>query len=70
MNAATDQLPEDWWTTEQVATYLDITPSTIRAYLARHQMPPPDRRMGPLSLWRPCTIREWDAGRPSKQTTR
>lgn len=70
MNAATDPLPEDWWTTEQVSRHLGVTASTVRAYLARSQMPPPDRRMGPLSLWRPDTIRHWDLGRPSRGTSR
>lgn len=69
MNAATDQLPEDWWTTEQVATHLGVMASTIRAYLARGQMPPPDRRMGPLLLWRPAAIRAWDTSHPSRRTT-
>lgn len=57
-------LPDDWWGTEDVATYLDVSPSTIRAYIARKQMPPPDRRIGRTPLWRPATITEWHEQRP------
>ena len=53
----------DWWTTRDVAEYLGVKPSTIRAYKARSEMPQPDRRMGPLWLWRPSVIREWREGR-------
>ena len=67
--STTDTLPDDWWTSEQVASHLGVSSSTIRAYLARDQMPPPDRKMGPLSLWRPDTIREWDASRPRRGKT-
>ena len=63
----TDQLPDDWWTTEQVAKHLNIAPSTVRAYLARRQMPNPDRRIGPLQLWQPDTIRTWHAARRSRR---
>lgn len=59
----TTELPDDWWTTENVAAYLSISTSTVRAYLARDQMPQPDRKLGPMSLWRPETVREWAASR-------
>ncbi|MPZ61912.1 MAG: helix-turn-helix domain-containing protein [Propionibacteriales bacterium] len=61
---ADQELPTDWWTTEDVATYLGVTPSTIRAYVTRNQMPDPDRRMGRLRLWRPRTIERWHQQRP------
>jgi len=57
-------LPDDWWSTEDVAVYLDISTSTIRAYVARHQMPQPDRYIGRTRLWRPATIQTWHSGRP------
>jgi hypothetical protein len=41
-----DELPEDWWSTENVATFLGVGTSTIRAYVTRHQMPQPDRYIG------------------------
>lgn len=62
-----DELPSDWWTTENVATALGVSASTIRAYVARNQMPAPDRTMGNMRLWRPETIRKWHASRPRKQ---
>jgi predicted DNA-binding transcriptional regulator AlpA len=62
------ELPRDWWTTEDVATFLGVSTSTIRAYVARSQMPEPDRRMGRTQLWRPKTIRHWNQQRPRKAT--
>jgi predicted DNA-binding transcriptional regulator AlpA len=59
-----DELPADWWTTRDVAAFLDIAPSTIRAYVARRQMPPADRRIGREPVWKPDTIREWRNQRP------
>jgi predicted DNA-binding transcriptional regulator AlpA len=47
-----------------VATYLDVAPSTIRAYVARGQMPEADRRIGREPVWRPETIRQWHNQRP------
>lgn len=63
-----DELPDDWWTTEDVAAALGVASSTIRAYLARDQMPAADRTMGKMRLWRPETIREWHQARPRKGT--
>ena len=60
------ELPEDWWTTDDVATFLGVTTSTVRAYLAREQMPAPDRRIGRMTLWTPNTIRDWNGDRPSE----
>ncbi|MGL5828805.1 MAG: helix-turn-helix transcriptional regulator [Angustibacter sp.] len=57
-------LPTDWWTTQDVADFLGIAPSTVRAYATRHQMPEPDRRIGRMALWRPITIQRWRSGRP------
>jgi hypothetical protein len=65
----TNGLPEDWWTTDDVAHYLSVTPSTVRAYLARKQMQEPDRRMGRMRLWRPASIRDWAREPPTKVTT-
>lgn len=60
------ELPDDWWTTDDVATFLGVTTSTVRAYLARQQMPAPDRRIGRMTLWMPSTIRDWNRDRPSE----
>jgi len=59
-----EPLPTDWWTTRDVATFLNVTPSTIRAYVARGQMPEADRRIGREPVWRPATIRKWHNQRP------
>ncbi|MGL5823818.1 MAG: NUDIX domain-containing protein [Nocardioides sp.] len=63
---ATQAPSADWWTTDDVASFLDVSPSTVRAYMAREQMPEPDRRMGRLPLWRPASIRRWHERRPRK----
>lgn len=47
------------WTTADVAEYLGIGESTVRAYAARGRMPAPDGRLGRTPWWRPATIREW-----------
>jgi predicted DNA-binding transcriptional regulator AlpA len=57
-------LPDDWWSTEDVATFLQVGASTIRAYVTRDQMPKPDRYIGRIRLWRPETIRAWHESRP------
>jgi DNA-binding transcriptional MerR regulator len=62
----TEPLPRDWWTTGDVASYLNVTPSTIRAYVARGQMPDADRRIGREPVWRPETIRKWQRQRPRR----
>jgi predicted DNA-binding transcriptional regulator AlpA len=63
-------LPDDWWSTEDVATYLGVAASTVRAYLTRDQMPKADRRIGRTLLWRPETIQTWHAGRPSNTASK
>jgi predicted DNA-binding transcriptional regulator AlpA len=62
----TEALPRDWWTTRDVASYLEVSPSTIRAYVTRGQMPAADRRIGREPVWRPETIRKWQRQRPRR----
>lgn len=62
------ELPDDWWTTDDVATYLGVVTSTVRAYVTRDQMPKPDRYIGRVRLWKPATIREWHQSRPRRDT--
>ncbi|MGA8211874.1 MAG: helix-turn-helix domain-containing protein [Nocardioidaceae bacterium] len=69
MSGRNRELSDDWWTTEDVAAFLNVSASTVRAYVARQQMPSADRRMGKLNLWRPATIRDWHTARPSRPTT-
>jgi len=59
-------LPDDWWSTEDVSRFLDVAPSTVRAYVTRDQMPRPDRYIGRIRLWRPETIRTWHLSRRSQ----
>jgi predicted DNA-binding transcriptional regulator AlpA len=61
-------LPDDWWTTRDVARFLHISSSTVRAYVTRGQMPKADRRIGREPVWRPATIREWHEQRPRRNT--
>lgn len=60
------ELPTDWWMTDDVATFLGVSGSTIRAYVARKQIPPPDRMFGRSPGWKPRTIQAWDSARPRK----
>lgn len=48
------------WTVADVAAHLEVAESTVRAYLARGQMPAPDGRLGRTPWWRPATIRGWE----------
>jgi 8-oxo-dGTP diphosphatase len=59
--------PTDWWTTEEVAEFLKVSSSTVRSYLARQQMPEPDRRFGRLPVWQPETVKAWNAARPRRR---
>jgi [ribosomal protein S5]-alanine N-acetyltransferase len=61
-----DGLPDDWWSAAEVARYLGVEPSTVRAYVARQQMPQPDRHIGRIWLWRPETVQRWQQGRRRK----
>ncbi|MBO0880027.1 MAG: helix-turn-helix domain-containing protein [Mycobacterium sp.] len=61
-------LPSDWWTTQDVATYLGVTPSTVRSYATRAQIPPADRRIGREPVWKPATIRKWNERRPHRRS--
>ena len=61
-----EPLPDDWWTTRDVAHFLHISSSTVRAYVTRGQMPKADRRIGREPVWRPATIRQWNGQRPRR----
>jgi len=58
--------PPDWWSTEDVAAYLQVAPSTVRAYVARQQMPQPARSIGHARVWHPQAIRDWHQSRPRR----
>lgn len=57
-------LTADWWTTSDVAAYLDVRVGTVSSYRTRGQMPPPDQTIGRTHMWRPKTITEWHDARP------
>lgn len=65
------ELPDDWWTSEDVAAYLRVKPSSVRSYVTRGQMPAPDRLIGGkrIRLWKPETIRNWHQSRPRQPTS-
>src|SRR5690349_20098930 len=69
--AETDDLPEDWWTTEDVLAFLrsagaPISRVTWAAYVSRGQAPAADRMFGRSPAWRPAAVRQWQAKRPRR----
>jgi len=67
----TDQLPTDWWSTDDVLAFLKsvgapISRATWGSYVSRGQAPSPDRTFGRSPVWRPDVVREWHAARPRK----
>lgn len=52
-------MTREQWTVPQAAAYLNVSQSTVRAYLARQQMPKPDGRVGRTAWWWADTIRQW-----------
>jgi predicted DNA-binding transcriptional regulator AlpA len=56
----------DWWTTSDAAEYCGMSDQTWRTYISRGQAPAPDVRIGGKPLWRPATVREWQAARPGR----
>ena len=59
-------LPGDWWTNEQVRTYLEaygvhIARSTWSTWVSRNRAPRPDPagKIGNYPRWKPATIRAW-----------
>lgn len=56
-------------TTAQVAERLGIAPVTWRAYVHRHQAPPPDGRYDKRTpWWYATTVDAWLASRPRRRT--
>lgn len=47
------------WGVADVAAHLGVRPGTVRAYVARGQMPPPDGRLGRTPWWWAASIQEW-----------
>jgi predicted DNA-binding transcriptional regulator AlpA len=54
-------------TIADVAQLAGVTHSTLRAYLAREQMPQPSGRIGRTPYWMPETIQPWLDARASRE---
>ena len=50
-------------TVADVAARLGVRESTVRAYMARGQMPAPSGRLGRTPYWRPQDIEPWLSSR-------
>ena len=71
MAETSSELPEDWWTTDDVLAFLrsvgaPISRATWAAYVSRGQAPAADRMFGRSPAWRPAAVREWHASRPRR----
>jgi predicted DNA-binding transcriptional regulator AlpA len=71
MSEMTSELPADWWTTEDVLSFLrsagaPISRATWASYVSRGQAPAPDRMFGRSPAWKPDAVRQWQATRPRK----
>ncbi|MEX5713511.1 helix-turn-helix domain-containing protein [Parafrankia sp. FMc6] len=63
MTAGSPDPDLEWWTTSDVAAYLDVRPATVSTYRKRGQMPAPDQTIGRTPVWSPQRILEWHASR-------
>lgn len=55
------------WTVGKVATFLGVSPASVRKYRVRDgSFPPPDGVLERTPWWRPETIRAWQASRPGR----
>jgi predicted DNA-binding transcriptional regulator AlpA len=53
----------EWWTTSDVAAYLDVRVSTVSNYRKSGRLPEPDQTVGRTHMWRPSRIIEWHDSR-------
>lgn len=56
----------EWWTIQDIATYLGIEESTVRSYRAQGRLPDPLRLVGRTPIWAPTAIIEWQKSRPGR----
>lgn len=56
----------DQLTVSDVAERAGITVASVRKYLVRGTVPPPDGRLGVTPWWRPETIDAWLTNRPGR----
>lgn len=57
---------DDLLTVHDFAKLLGVTDGTIRTYLYRKTIPPPDRRIGRSPVWYRATVERWLASRQGK----
>ena len=69
--STTDALPARpvQWSVGEVAEYLGVQRSTVRAYVARGEMPEPDGRVWRTPWWWDGTIIAWQQARPGRART-
>jgi predicted DNA-binding protein with PD1-like motif len=68
-SSAENTSAEEWWTTEEVAAHIGVQPGTVSSYVARQQMPQPERHRGRIRFWRAETIIGWHNARPRRPAT-
>lgn len=71
MGETDSDLPQDWWTTDDVLTFLrsvgtPISRATWAGYVSRGQAPAADRMFGRSPAWRPAAVRQWQSSRPRR----
>ena len=54
----------EWWTTQDVAAYINVGLPTVSTYRKRGQMPEPDQTVGRTHMWKPARIIAWHKSRP------
>ena len=52
-------MTREMWGVAEVAEYASLSPSTVRAYASRGEMPGPTGRFGREPWWTPGVIMEW-----------
>ncbi|MCU0268339.1 MAG: helix-turn-helix domain-containing protein [Acidimicrobiales bacterium] len=55
---------------DDVAALLDVTASTVRAYLTRNQLPPPVAKVGGSPVWSRPVVERWASGRRTRRRVR
>jgi predicted DNA-binding transcriptional regulator AlpA len=56
-------MKSEWLTSKEVANRVGLTPSTIKSYKYRDEMPEPDHYFNRTPVWHKDTIDEWDTNR-------
>ena len=59
---------QDQWSFKEVAAFLGVEQSTVRAYRTRGEMPPPDGRISNSPWWWRSTIEGWERPGASRRS--